>query len=297
MSGFSGESCMSCCSGSCDEVPELCIDIEEADSRIIPHALHAVKDGLERIVVLSADTDVFVLLLYYWDTLHVEGLNELWMKAGVRDSTRHIPIHSLAFRIGFDLCKVIPAVHTQTGCDYTSKVGTKPAALKANPLVLENFGLSRSGPTEEDIAKAEMYLVQVMKKGTPLTNMDSLRDKQYHHSKGLSLDELPPTSHAIDFHIRRAHYATHEMTTILTQSLNQTPLNPLSYGFEKQDETLVPIRGVRPIPEEFAIHCNCVKCATERWCSCHQNNLPCCTFCKCQVTDGEICCKNPIGYM
>lgn len=295
MSGFSDEPCMSCCSGSSDEVSELCLDIEEADSRIIPHALHAVKHGVERIVVLSADTDIFVLLLYYWQTLQVQGLFELWMKAGVRDSTRHIPIHLLASRIGLDLCKVLPAVHTLTGCDYTSKVGTKPAAIKANPLVLEHFGISRNGPTEEDMVKAESYLVQVMKKGTTLTSMDSLRDQQYHHSKGLSLHELPPTSHAIQYHIKRAYYATHEMTNIL--SLNEDPLNPLSYGFEEDDETLVPVRGVRPIPEEFAIYCNCSKCATERWCSCRQNKLPCCTFCKCHVTDGEICCKNPIGFM
>ena len=148
VSGFSSESvevpCLSCCDGYCRDIPELCIDIEEADTRIIPHALHAVEHGIQRRVVLSPDTDVFVLLLFYWDVLHEKGLYELWLKAGSGNSTKYIPIHSLASDKGPDLCKVLPAVHTLTGCDYTSKVGTKQAALKANPVdYLQGFGCSQ----------------------------------------------------------------------------------------------------------------------------------------------------------
>ena len=58
--------CISCCNGTHSEIPELCLDIEEADTRIIPHAAHAVEQGIifsEQLVVLSPDTDVFVLLL------------------------------------------------------------------------------------------------------------------------------------------------------------------------------------------------------------------------------------------
>ena len=51
------------------------------------------------------------------------------------ETTKYIPIHYLASDKGTDLCKVLPAVITLTGCDYTSKVGTKQAALKANPVV------------------------------------------------------------------------------------------------------------------------------------------------------------------
>jgi len=40
-----------------------------------------------------------------------------------------IPIHVLAE----NLCQVLPAVHVLTGCDYTSKIGTKHAALMTNP--------------------------------------------------------------------------------------------------------------------------------------------------------------------
>jgi len=101
----------------------------------VSHTMHAVNQGNKRIVVLSTDTDVFVLLvyMYYWRELMTEGLEELWMKAGVGNSTRFIPIHILSLRIGPGLCKVLPSIHMLTGCDYTSKVGTKLAALTTNP--------------------------------------------------------------------------------------------------------------------------------------------------------------------
>ena len=65
------------------EMPDLCPNIEEVDTRIIPHAMHAVKSGTQRIVALSGDTDVFILLMHYWSILHSEGLKELWIRAGV----------------------------------------------------------------------------------------------------------------------------------------------------------------------------------------------------------------------
>ena len=74
--------CLSCCDGYSRDIPELCIDIEEGDTRIISYALHAVEHGIQRLVVLSPDTDVFELLLFYWDVLHEKGLYELWLKVG-----------------------------------------------------------------------------------------------------------------------------------------------------------------------------------------------------------------------
>ena len=125
------------------QVPELEVSLEEADMRCIPHMMHAVNQGNKRIVVLSTDTDVFILLVYYWRELKTEGIEELWMKAGVGNSMRFIPIHILSLRIGPSLCKVLPTIHTLTGCDYTSEVGTKLAALTANPEILIWENLTR----------------------------------------------------------------------------------------------------------------------------------------------------------
>ena len=60
------------CSTAGTEVSELNITMEEADARIVPHVMHAVTHGINRIIVLSADTMVFC-----WNVLHSHGLSEL----------------------------------------------------------------------------------------------------------------------------------------------------------------------------------------------------------------------------
>ena len=112
-------------------VPDLNIQIKEADLRLVLHALHAAQDGFKRIVILSQDTDVLILCLHNWISLTSYGLEELWVTAGLGDTLRYIPVHTLAIQLGATLCQVLPAVHTLTECDYTSKFGTKAAALKA----------------------------------------------------------------------------------------------------------------------------------------------------------------------
>ena len=64
----------------------------------------------------------------------------LRLRPGVSDSTRYIPLHSLAKKIG-PLYDVLPAIYVRSGSDITSKVGTKAAALKADPVsYLKRFG-------------------------------------------------------------------------------------------------------------------------------------------------------------
>jgi len=64
------------------EAPELNADIEEADLKTILYALYLMlfmpQNGSKRLVVLSLDSDVLILLLYYWSEL-----KSLWIKAGV----------------------------------------------------------------------------------------------------------------------------------------------------------------------------------------------------------------------
>ena len=74
-----------------------------------------------------------VLGLHYWDYLKNYGLKELWMRAGIGNTTRYIPLHVLAMKMSTDMCKVLVPLHHLTGCDSTSKFGTKAAGLKANP--------------------------------------------------------------------------------------------------------------------------------------------------------------------
>ena len=185
------------------DVQKLNARIEEADVRLIIHAFNAAQSGIQQIVVVSQDTDVQILCLHYWKRLASFGAKELWVTAGIGDSSRYIPTHTLAEKLGDGKCNVLPALHTLTGCDYTSKFGTKSAAVKANTeMFLKDFG-SIEGDIEKQVVSAEQYLVQVKKKGSTFKTCDELRDFLYHHSK---TSDLPQTSHELKMHILRALY-------------------------------------------------------------------------------------------
>ena len=85
--------------------------------RLVPHAIHAAQTGAKRIVILSGDTDVMVLALNFNTDLKTNGLSELWMRAGVGESLRYIPLHLISERKQ-ELCSALPAIHILTGC-YT----------------------------------------------------------------------------------------------------------------------------------------------------------------------------------
>ena len=91
---------------------------EEADDRILFHINQAVVvDHFNRVIVASADTDVFVWMDF--------DLKELWILSGQGRSSREIPLHQLVNMIDFSVVDVLPAAHALSGCDTTSKMGTK----------------------------------------------------------------------------------------------------------------------------------------------------------------------------
>ena len=182
-----------------------------------------------------------------------------------------------------------------TTCTYPDRLRLyKQSRDKACSINCQSNWIKTTGPrcTDDFMASCEAYLVQVFKKNTACTTMDQLRDYVYHHSKGVSLNMLPPTSNAVQEHIHRAYYATYQMVTLL-QPHKPTLLNPIAFGFKKTDELLLPVKGVKPIPEEYTILCNCKKCSNDR-CACRKAGLPCISFCKCHSLQGvEENCTMP----
>ena len=157
--------------------PDLDSMVEEAGSRIIAHIQKAVMRGVRRVIVHSNDTDVVVYLLYYIHYFINLGIEDLWIKFGIGDKSRHIPVHKLGVILGTQLCKVILKSHVLTGCDVTSKVGTRVAALNSEPEQYpESFG-EMNEPFMESFQKAEKYIVQVLQKNSKCTNFNALRYK------------------------------------------------------------------------------------------------------------------------
>ena len=114
------------------------------------------------------------------------------IKYGIVDKTR-IHIHRIATLLGLQICKTLLKAHALSGCDVTSKVRTKAAALKNTPQnYLQNFGESDEVKTE-DTNLAEKYFMQFIQKNSKCCNFKELRLNLY-KQKGKSLFDLPPTS-------------------------------------------------------------------------------------------------------
>ncbi len=93
-----------------EEVTELFCDHEEADTRLILHALHASQLHLN-VIIRSPDTDVFIILLSA--SSHVDS--RLLFETGVKEKARIIDITCLASQLGDNQCKALIGFHAFTG--------------------------------------------------------------------------------------------------------------------------------------------------------------------------------------
>lgn len=94
----------------------LVSDREEADTRMKLHA-EDCSHLFQRLVLHSPDTGVVVIATHIFSSLLCK---QLWMKTGVRDRLRFIPIHAIVEKLGSVMCNLLPAFHSLTGCDTTS---------------------------------------------------------------------------------------------------------------------------------------------------------------------------------
>ena len=129
--------------------------------RIISHVSKSVSRNFTNIVVISNDTDVLILLLHYLPQFIENGLEELWIKFGAGGHSRFVPLHVMYNNMNKELHSVILKAHILTGCDATSKIGTKKGALKVSPKkYLSKFGNDRTDVLSYE--NAESFLVKVL---------------------------------------------------------------------------------------------------------------------------------------
>ena len=149
-----------------------------ADDRMMFHVQDILshRTGPTSLTLSSGDTDVFVCLLYHitvnWRDL---GLQQLWL---IRNSCSLAVKRSIRSALGDELTRCLPALHALTGCDTTSKISTKLAALNTlrKPEILsliQNFDCPQI--TESTIQMAETFLVKCIKPSPDLLTFEDLR--------------------------------------------------------------------------------------------------------------------------
>ena len=109
-----------------------CIE-EEADSWIVLHIACAAKKDFRQFLVLSNDTDVAICNLAYFHVYKTMSVNKIWAKFRILERQRHVPVHQLAEILGTEKSRALLKAHILTGCDVTSKIGSKTAAFNTCP--------------------------------------------------------------------------------------------------------------------------------------------------------------------
>ena len=114
-----------------EEVPELRSCQEEANTRLLLHAAHAANEGYDAMVISSEDTDVFVLLLAFYENINAG----LFQKCGTRTHTKLVDIGKVSASVGKEVCLALPGLHSFTGCDTVSCLKRKGKSRPLGPHV------------------------------------------------------------------------------------------------------------------------------------------------------------------
>ena len=85
------------------EVHELTSNQEETDTRIVLYLKYAAKLGYKSAVVRTPDTDIFVILLFYANTI---GLT-IFLDIGTGKHRQIVNISQMAESMGADTCKMV----------------------------------------------------------------------------------------------------------------------------------------------------------------------------------------------
>ena len=99
-----------------EEVPELDCDHEEADTRLLLNANHALSHAVENIVIKSPATDVGILCLHFASRF----CKLLFLIAGAKRSKPLLNVIQMSGTLGPNICSAFPGFQAFTGCDTTS---------------------------------------------------------------------------------------------------------------------------------------------------------------------------------
>ena len=273
-------------------LPQLFSTQEEADTRM---ALHAAcpSQTHSRIVIRCDDTDVLVILLYFYSKGNLT--TQVYMHAGhygrFTTNERYIPVHAIAGMLGDNICSALPSMHALTGCDSTCalfRIGKRTAFTKLSQNIvqlgqLSQFGLSLSASACQQLAR--LFLLSLYgQKGNECSDLDELR-----YTLALTTDKeastLPPTEDAFKQHVLRAML----QTRVWCQSDIPKPNIPgiVGHGWHldengclkptMHEQECAPIE-VRDVTHLF---CRDRSCTTSRNYPCLLAGLACIEHCSC----------------
>ena len=249
--------------------------------------------------MLSDDTDVFVLLVYWVYRADLELLCKVQMERWDRTV---LNINATCEDLG-PKCLQLLGMHALSGCDTTSYPYGKGKISALNTLLAQDFPgladvLGEVDATHTDLVEATTPFFCALYRQLPGTSMESARFKLFTKKKKKTpkVMALPPTSANLLQHALLAHLQTMLWKAAEHQGPPNESADITHFGWEVRDDIPIPVIAQGdPAPPELidVIQCQCraqgKKCSTEA-CGCHKQHLSCTSFCNCS---GDESCCNP----
>lgn len=258
-----------------------------SDDDAIRITLHAVNSDNKVVVVHAPDSNIFALLIHHFDKMKCE---QLWLRTGSGKKRIYIPIHTICARLSKLIKQNILAFDAITGSPITSFIAgiTKNAAWN---VYLEHAkllsGLGKSTLTEIAIRSAEEFVVKLYKLGQKAKTTNSARYILFGVAKAPEL--LPPTTDAIEQHIKRSHYQSLIWQNVSQSEIDAESLLVSGWKLNDKGETIPLLTTIDPITNKRIqmTTCGCKgQCANLR-CGCAKDGMPCSAMCGCMGV-----CKN-----
>ena len=143
----------------------------------------------------------------------------------------YVAVRGIVKSIPQELSDVLPAVHSLTGCDTTSKVFKKYNAIKT--VIKDYYHLLTDDRLNN---KTDKYLVHCLSKSA--SNDKSFNDLRYsmYHQKSFQMnaEKLPCTSNSIQYHILRSYFQCFHWLHAAFQ--HKILLNTKDFGYDLNEE-------------------------------------------------------------
>lgn len=283
-------------------VPDLRSNQEEADTRII---LHAITRNAVNIVVSSPDTDVLVLLLHHRPAISSPKIYMLTGNVGRYANLSHyIPVHDIYESLSHPQHRILLSAYCLTGCDTVSSFfgHGKKSVYRILQKPDEYMGMETLGDEavliQDELLAATKFIGALYGK-QGCTSLNLLRCEK---GSKMSGKKLPPTDNSFQLHVLRCLYQLYIWKHADTGMIEFPAV--IDFGYESVDAELKPKMMSQPVaaPELLKdLVCDCKPNECHRVsCTCLSNEQPCTADCRCEaelpysdINENDIC-TNPL---
>ena len=233
------------------DMTEQC-DHEEADTRIVIHALHSLREGAKTVLVHTVDSDVVVILMTHFNRFECVSQGcRIFVSFGKGKHKRMLNIREMCMALGKERCIALPLWVAQNGCDSTSSLRGRS----------KRTAFSAWNKSANEVMKAMMELMQqpfmkltlesdqlvhgigeffVTMYGGGAKNINDQRQNIFcQRNQNPELIDLPPTQNALFHHCQRAQYQASIWVSAHVAKM-KVP-DPLEYGWKKPEKRLLPV--------------------------------------------------------